>query len=105
MSGWLLSYSGWLLGTILIEAVVVAVLARRSLRLHALGAVLCLNLVTHPLATWATLAEMRVLPMEIAVTVVEAVGYRLLMPWSTGRALGAAVLANAITFGAALAFA
>ena len=89
--------------TCAVELPLVMLVAPRALRNRATLDSLAANLLTHPLAWYLFAAEL--LPwtaIEIGVTAVELVVYRIVtrMPWS--RAAFAALLANGIT--AALSF-
>jgi len=89
--------------TAAIELPIVAAAAGRPLRARAAADSLAANLLTHPLAWYLYAADL--LPwtvIEIGVTGVELLVYRLVtrLPWA--RAALATVLANGIT--AALSF-
>ena len=92
------SYLVTLLLTIGIELAIVLFVRQFSSALKdqpILIACLCMNLLTHPLATLAYFAlSLPFLPVEILVVVAEAVAYRYVgrIPWHWSIAL--AVLAN-----------
>jgi hypothetical protein len=81
--------------TIGIELAIVAVARRFSSRLRetpTLATCLCLNLLTHPLASLACLGlAFPLLPVELAVIFAEAIGYRYVggipAKWSISLAL------------------
>ncbi len=90
----------WLLAlalTVLIETAIALALGRRHRRRLLLDAPL-LNLLTQPLATAAYLhLDVSLLPLEIAVLLVEAVGYRIVTGLTWSRAFGTSFLCNAAT--------
>lgn len=94
----LLDYLPALLLTVAVEAPLAAALAPRGRRAHLLATALCLNLVTHPLATLAV-CELTggFLLVELAVVAAEAVGYRAVGRLTPLRAAALALVANAVT--------
>jgi len=112
------AYAPLLLLAVAGECPFAVALARRAPARRILGACLVINLVTHPAAVAAysgwvaadgsscwTLGGIAVVPfvvIELAVAVVETVGYRLVaeMTWTTAARI--AVVANAAT--AAMSF-
>ena len=91
----LLAYLVRLLATLALELPIAAGLAGAGRRRDACLAALALNLLTHPLATaLAWRAPHGWLPIELALTLVEALGYRVLAGLSTPRAVVVALLAN-----------
>ena len=97
-----LTYAAALLATIGIETALARLLlpgAWARLRLD----VPLLNLLTHPVLTWAVWRG--VLPLalgEVLVMVAEAIGYRLLTRLTWRQAVLLSVALNAVTWGAGL---
>ncbi len=99
----LVEYLPLLAVTMVVEAAIAWWWAPARLRRRCVAVSVCLNLLTHPLATLALL-ELAVphLLLEAIVMGVEYVGYREVAGLRVRHALGLAVIANLIT--ALLAF-
>jgi hypothetical protein len=98
--GTLLAYAPFLAATILVEAALVAALARRAERRRLLAVAAALNLLTHPLATllrWHL--SLGVLPLEFAVVAAEALGWHAVAGLRPARALTFALAANLASAG------
>jgi len=91
----LVAYLPTLLLTLLLEAAVVAEIARRGERALAVQVCLALNLLTHPLAT---LLQSDVLAIEALVVFCEWLGYAQVLRCTLPRALWFATAANAVSW-------
>jgi len=95
----LVAYLPTLLLTLLLEAAVVAAIARRGERALVVRVCLALNLLTHPLATllrWQWQPE--VLATEALVVFCEWLGYAQILRCTLPRALWFATAANAVSW-------
>jgi hypothetical protein len=98
--GTLLAYAPLLAATLLLEAALVAALARRDERRRLLAVAAGLNLLTHPLATllrWQL--SLGVLPLEGAVVAAEALGWHTVAGLRPARALVFAAATNFVSVG------
>jgi len=88
-------YAVALAATILVEALVLAVLARAAERRRVVSASLFVNLLTHPLA-WIAVSRLTVpfAGVEAAVIVAEALLYAWVMPTDLARAALGSLVAN-----------
>lgn len=87
-----------LAATLLVEVPLAAALAGPRRRRDTWIAAAALNLLTHPMATGLTwLLGAPWLPVELAVVVAEAVGYRALTPLGQRRSIAIALTANALS--------
>ena len=99
----LAGYLPLLLMTVAIELAVVLLLAPRAARRRFVATCICLNLLTHPLGCLVTLGAAGAwLPIELAISGCEAVGYRAVAGATWPRAVLLAVSTNLITATVAL---
>ncbi len=87
----------FLLLTIVIELPIILLIARKALQLswwRIAYLVVCINLVTHPLAWYLILERIGWLPTEIIVTLFEALVFMMFFPKKRTRVFAALVLAN-----------
>lgn len=96
-------YAGTLLLTLAIEVPLASLLAKSAPVPRPWLDALFLNLLTHPLATLALFHRIAGFwPVEAAVALVEALGYRTVTRLSWGRALLVATACNGATVAVAL---
>jgi hypothetical protein len=104
----MISYLGILLLSIVLEFIVVIATRcwHRSLRQPpVLATCLFLNLLTHPLATIArTFFAVPILPLEMVVILVEAIGYRQIARLPRATSMCLSLLANVVSMLAGLIF-
>ncbi len=98
-AGWIVeSWPAACAATVALELPLAAALAPAARRRRVVVDALLLNLLTHPLAWGAVLGlGWPLLPVEVGVTAVEAVGYRAVSGVGWGRAVLISTLCNGLT--------
>lgn len=91
------AYLPLLVATIAVELALAAVLVRGPKRRSVLAALTCANLVTHPLATLATLHVDAFAAVEVLVAGAEAAALAAVTRLRTRHAVAVAVVANLAT--------
>ena len=99
-----LLYLAQLGATLALEVPLAGAVAPRGLRRRTMAAAVALNLCTHAAASAAAwFLGLDWFALEVAVVVLEAIGYRTLVTLSLARALGLSVCANLLSAAAAIA--
>ena len=97
----MLTYLAALLITIGLEVAVVTALVywQRSLALTSIvSACVALNLLTHPLANMLRMGfSVPILPIELVIVLVEAIGYRVICQLPISKSITLSVLANGLS--------